>query len=58
VARRIPQQARPAEAAPAPRTEPIARAADAAALHRRIPRQARAVQDVTPLSIPQQRRPA
>lgn len=58
VHRRIPQQARPAVITPAPRTESVAHVAAAAALHRRIPRQARATQAVTPLDIPQQRRPA
>jgi hypothetical protein len=57
VHRRVPQQAGPADAAPSPRTEPVARVADAA-LHRRIPRQAPAARAVTPLIIPQQRRPA
>lgn len=58
VHRHIPQQAGAADVAPAPRTESPARVADPAALHRRIPRQVQATQAVTPLNIPQQRRPA
>ena len=58
VQRRIPPQARPADATPAPhRAEPV-QPAGVSALHRRIPRQARGATAATPLLIPQQRRPA
>jgi hypothetical protein len=56
VRRRIPQQA-PAPAIPAPRVEKIV-PADAPSVVARIPRQAADPTAVTPLHIPQQRRPA
>jgi len=56
VHRRIPQQT-PAPAVPAPRTEKIS-PADGPSVVGRIPRQAVSPGAVTPLHIPQQRRPA
>ena len=59
VQRRIPSQARPADATPTPhRAESVQLTDGVSALHRRIPRQARPTQAATPLHIPQQRRPA
>jgi hypothetical protein len=56
VHRRIPQQA-PTPAVPAPRVEKVERT-DAPSVVGRIPRQAGDPAAVTPLHIPQQRRPA